>query len=80
MKLPLNNLTPGQRGRVCTVDEKTQIGKRLIQLGLVPGTEIQCELTGPGGDPAAYRVRGTLLALRNGDARCVTVTEVCGGD
>jgi DtxR family Mn-dependent transcriptional regulator len=39
--------------------------RRLLDLGLVPGTVVTAELKSPGGDPVAYRVRGAVIALRS---------------
>jgi len=38
--------------------------RRLLDLGLLPGTQISAELSSPQGDPRAYRVRDALIALR----------------
>jgi DtxR family transcriptional regulator, Mn-dependent transcriptional regulator len=42
--------------------------RRLMDMGIVPGTHIQAELDSLTGDPVAYRVRGTLIALRKQQA------------
>ncbi len=47
--------------------------RRLLDLGLVPGTVVEVELRSPGGDPTAYRVRGALIALRRNQARWILV-------
>ena len=55
------------------------MARRLLDLGLVPGTRVACVARSPTGDPAAYRVRGAVIALRGGDAAGIQVTaeEVC---
>ena len=47
--------------------------RRLLDLGLVPGTRVTAEFTSPAGDPVAYRVRGALIALRNQQADMIYV-------
>ena len=47
--------------------------RRLMDLGIVPGTKIAAEMESIGGDPTAYRVRGALVALRKHQARHVFV-------
>jgi DtxR family Mn-dependent transcriptional regulator len=42
--------------------------RRFMDLGILPGTEISAEFVSPGGDPTAYLVRGTLIALRREQA------------
>ncbi|MFZ9745337.1 MAG: iron dependent repressor, metal binding and dimerization domain protein [Opitutaceae bacterium] len=54
--------------------------RRLLDLGFVPGSLVESALTGPGGDPTAYRVRGSLVALRREQARYVRVNPLPGGD
>ena len=49
--------------------------RRLLDLGLVPGTEITPELTSAAGDPVAYRIRGALIALRRTQAAWIRVTR-----
>jgi len=39
-----------------------------MDLGIVPGTEIQAEMKSIGGDPVAYKIRGASIALRKTQA------------
>lgn len=50
--------------------------RRLLDLGIVPGTHISAEMRSPGGDPTAYRVRETLIALREKQAQHVRVQTI----
>jgi DtxR family Mn-dependent transcriptional regulator len=50
--------------------------RRLLDLGLVPGTVVEAELRSPGGDPTAYRIRGALFALRRDQTDLVRVNKV----
>lgn len=47
--------------------------RRLLDLGVVPGTRVRAELVSPGGDPTAYEVRGALIALRRDQQRWVRI-------
>lgn len=47
--------------------------RRLLDLGVVPGTEITPELVSGGGDPVAYRIRGALIALRREQADWIEI-------
>jgi len=49
--------------------------RRFLDLGILPGTPIAAEMISPGGDPTAYRVRGSLIALRRDQARHIHVIE-----
>lgn len=48
--------------------------RRLLDLGLLPGTLITAELESPAKDPVGYRVRGTLIALRKDQTRHIWIT------
>jgi DtxR family Mn-dependent transcriptional regulator len=47
--------------------------RRLLDLGVVPGTRVTAEFASPGGDPIAYRIRGALIALRRVQAELIQV-------
>jgi DtxR family Mn-dependent transcriptional regulator len=47
--------------------------RRLLDLGLVPGTRVTVEMRSPLRDPVAYRVRGAVIALRRHQADWVQV-------
>ena len=47
--------------------------RRLMDLGLLPGTEVRAELQGPGGDPTGYRIRGAVIALRRIQAERIQI-------
>jgi ferrous iron transport protein A len=67
-QVPLN--TP------CIVQEVSEEspGLRLMEMGLVPGTEVQRILDAPSGDPIAILVDNSfILGLRKGEAEVVTV-------
>ncbi len=47
--------------------------RRLLDLGLLPGTVVEARMASPSGDPVAYRVRGALIALRRSQADQIQV-------
>jgi len=49
--------------------------RRLLDLGVVPGTRITPELVSTSGDPVAYRIRGAMIALRRGQAEWIEVAD-----
>ena len=53
--------------------------RRLLDLGLVPGTELQAELEGALGDPTAYRIRGAVIALRKSQAEWIYIHRSSAG-
>jgi ferrous iron transport protein A len=71
----LADLQPGQMGTVAALHSTGPERRRLMDLGIVPGTRVVAEMHSPLGDPVAYRVRGALVALRAQQARLITLTE-----
>jgi len=73
--IPLTQLTTGQTGRVVNLSPRLRGAerRRLMDLGLLPGTLIEAEFSSPIGDPVAYRIRDSLIALRSEQARCIQV-------
>ena len=62
----LDMLRPGEEGIVVRLGSEVQGSqrRRLLDLGVVPGTVIRAELASVSGDPVAYRIRGAVIALR----------------
>lgn len=70
------NLSQVKRGMTVTVHKlqaKEEIRRRLLDIGLIEGTKICCLYSGPSGDPTAYLIRGTVVALRREDAGQIRV-------
>jgi DtxR family transcriptional regulator, Mn-dependent transcriptional regulator len=63
---PLSTLRPGQKAQVVSLlpGIRGSERRRLMDLGLLPGTLVSAEMVSAGGDPTAYRIRGALIALR----------------
>lgn len=72
--MTLDRLRKGQQAIVTRVKSRGPERRRLLDLGLLPGTEIRVEMGNPLGDPIAYQVRGSVIALRNAQARNVEIT------
>jgi DtxR family Mn-dependent transcriptional regulator len=74
---PLSTIEVGQRARVNGITTRIRGAerRRLMDLGIVAGTQITAEMRSPGGDPTAYRVRGAVIALRENQAREIKVTH-----
>jgi DtxR family Mn-dependent transcriptional regulator len=76
----LDTLLPGQVGLVMNISPLSRgtERRRLLDLGIIPGTEIGVEMTNPSGNPTAYRIRGTVIALRDSQARLIRVSPLTG--
>lgn len=71
--IPLCRLRPGQQATVQALYSAGGMRRRLTDIGLIPGSRVTCIGRSPGGDPAAYRIRGAVIAIRDEDARRVQV-------
>jgi DtxR family Mn-dependent transcriptional regulator len=62
----LSQLKLGESGKVIGISKscRGQQRRRLMDLGVVPGSIITAEMKSVGGDPTAYLIRGALIALR----------------
>lgn len=60
--------------RVTAVRGPRAFRRRLLELGLLPGTLIRKEKVAPLGDPIELSVRGTRLSIRRAEARGIEVT------
>jgi DtxR family Mn-dependent transcriptional regulator len=76
----LSQLPTGERAKIAFLDDSCQgfTRRRFLDLGLTPGTEIRAELANAFREPRAYRVRGTLIALRRDQAEMVWVRPWTG--
>lgn len=73
--ISLNTLPLNTVGTIVEVNCNPSIKRRLLDLGLIPNTKIIPIFKSIGGDPIAYEVRGTTLAIRNEDAKNILVNE-----
>ena len=71
----LANLQVGERARVASLLSRGSMRRRLQDIGLIEGTEVECVQKSPVGDPVAYRIRGALIALRSEDSSNILVAS-----
>lgn len=69
--MTLEHLALGETGIIDAINTDGLLLQRLLDLGFVPGTRIQALFTSVRGDPVAYALRGTVLALRKCTAQKV---------
>jgi len=75
---PLTALQVGQTGRIVTLSRSCQgFGRRrLLDLGLTPGTSITAKYTNFGHSATAYTIRHTLIALRQEQAKQILIQVI----
>lgn len=75
---PLHTLNPGQSAAVASLSPRLRGAerRRMMDLGILPGTIIHAEISSPFGDPIAYRIRGALVALRREQADLICIQPI----
>jgi len=76
--IPLSDLEKGKNAVVLSILKscRGQQRRRLLDFGIVPGSKISTEIESLGNDPRGYKVRGTIVALRNSTAKQILVEKV----
>ena len=74
--IKLRNMAINQSGTIVSVKVGGELGRRIREMGLVPGTEITVKQRAPLNDPVALRVMGGTLTLRNNEADYIEVEVV----
>ena len=77
----LSELSIGQQARVVAISPTLRAPerRRMLDLGLIPGTVVQAELRSPSGDPTGYRIRGAVIALRQDQASQIQIERLEAG-
>jgi ferrous iron transport protein A len=75
-EMGLRFLKLNQLGRITAVDAQGELGRRIRDMGLVPGVEVHVVGRAPLKDPVALRVKGFTLTLRNQEADFIRVEPV----
>jgi ferrous iron transport protein A len=70
----LSDIPVGQSCRVKELKVKELLKQRILDLGMVPNTEIYVLRRSPWGDPTAYLIRDTCIALRKEESDKIIVT------
>ena len=71
----LKDLKMGEMGIITSLSAQGTIKRRLLDIGLVDNTEVQCILDSPSKDPKAFLIRGAVIALRNEDCQNVLIRK-----
>jgi ferrous iron transport protein A len=63
----------GQSAVVLSIGGERQFRRRIMELGLLPGTPVRVLRVAPLGDPIEVETRGCNLSIRHAEARCIAV-------
>ena len=70
----LEEVQPGERGTILRVgNERGPVKRRLVDMGLTPGTQVMVRKVAPFGDPVELNLRGYELSLRKSDAAQILI-------
>lgn len=70
---PLTSLCQGEHGTVEYIEKESPLRRRFLDIGIVCGTDIQCLQRSVFGDPTAYLIRDTVIAIRGDDAKYIII-------
>ena len=77
--MTLVEVRAGRKVTIEAVGGERTFRRRLLEFGLLPGTEVTVTGWAPFGDPLTLTARGSYLSLRASEARCVSV-KACAGE
>ena len=69
----LNELPLNSNGKIVSIGFSGKLRRRFLDLGFSIGSKVYSAFKSPSGDPVAYIVRGTVIALRNVDAEQIII-------
>ena len=73
----LSSLTIGEKAEVVGISPncRGQQRRRLLDLGVVPGTIISADIKSPSGDPVGYRIMGAIIGIRKSQADLIFINK-----
>ena len=74
--MTLDQIKPGGTGVIDQVGGEGALRRRLLDMGLTPGTTVTVRRVAPMGDPMELVLRGYVLTLRLSDAANITMREI----
>jgi ferrous iron transport protein B len=78
MERTLDRLENGESAQVTQVLVQGKIKRRLVEMGITPGTSVTVTKRAPLGDPIEIQLRGYKLTIRQADAKGIRVTGRAG--
>jgi len=72
----LDTLSPGEKARILKVRVKGAARRKLFDMGMVAGAEIELVRNAPLGDPMDYRIKGYHLSIRKAEAKQIFISKL----
>lgn len=73
-QISLNKLPIGKKANVIALTSCGAVRRRMLDLGIINGTEIEPLYKSPSGNPVAYLIRGAVIALRSDTSEKIIVS------
>jgi len=73
MKTTLDKLILGKSAKIIKVNNTGSIRRRLLDIGLIPGSIVTTYLESPFNDPIAYKIKNAIIAIRRSDSKEIEV-------
>ena len=73
--MTVNDLKPGERGRILAIGGTGALRQRHLDMGFTPNTPLLVQKIAPLGDPVELFLRGYALTLRRSEAAQITVVR-----
>ncbi len=75
----LDKIKPGEHAVISKLNISGNMRRRLLDIGLIENTEVECVGKSPAGDPLAFLIRGAVIAIRSEDCCGITVRPCKAG-
>lgn len=75
-QISLNQLPLGRKANVTRLTSDGSDRRRMLDLGVIDGTEIEPLYKSPSGNPVAYFIRGAVIALRSDVSEKIIVSVI----
>ena len=72
-EIMLRELRPGEKGRIAKISGGGSVRRRILDMGVVKGADIEMERVAPLGDPIEVKIKGYHLSLRKEEAANIQV-------
>ena len=72
-QVSLDDIRPGQHAVVRSLQSTGSMRRRLLDIGLIENTDVECLGRSPGGDPTAFLIRGAVIAIRSEDCKNILI-------
>jgi ferrous iron transport protein A len=75
-EITLDTLKPGDLAKITKVRVKGPARRKLLDMGMVAGSEIELVRTAPLGDPIEFQIKGYHLSIRREEASQILVQKI----